>query len=205
MTARCDVCWGPLVPAIATARAGTSAGTPAASRSTPTSSTAGPRPRSSECSTRPDVLERLMPEAVDEAALAAARDEVARVQAEHADLIAQVAAGKLSATLAAGAEPGILARLQLAEAKVQELTTPAGLRQLIDPGPKVVERWEEMPMSARREVVRLLFAPVVLGVLSIAPSGGSQLSVRERIRLDGKALPRTNRYLVLALERLPGT
>jgi DNA invertase Pin-like site-specific DNA recombinase len=139
--------------------------------------------------TRPDVLERLMPQAVDPTALDAARDEVARVKAEHADLVAQVSAGKVSATLAAGSEPGILARLQAAEARVQEMTTPAGLRQLIDPGPKVVQRWKAMPMEAKREVVRILFSKGLLGVLAVARVNRGANTVKARVRLDGKPLP----------------
>jgi DNA invertase Pin-like site-specific DNA recombinase len=139
--------------------------------------------------TAPDVLERLMPQAVDDAALAAARDEVARVKAEHTDLIAHVAGGKISATLAAGSEPGILARLALAESKVQELVTPAGLRQLIDPGPMVVEHWKALPMEAKREVVKLLFAPGLLGVLSVSSAGGKRPPLLSRVRVGGKPLP----------------
>jgi hypothetical protein len=130
-----------------------------------------------------------MPQTVDDDALASARDEVARCKAEHADLVAQVAGGKLSASMAAGAEPGILGRLQLAEKRVQELTVPLGLRQLIDPGPRVIKQWRAMPMEAKREVVRLLFAPGLLGVLSIAQMNGDN-SLRSRIRLNGKRLPK---------------
>ena len=124
----------------------------------------------------------LMPEAVDDEALGVARDEVARVKAEHADLIAKVASGRLSATLAAGAEPGILGRLRLAEEAVASLTTPVGLRQLIDPGAEVLERWQVMPTAPRREVVRLLFAPGRLGALSVAKANGNP-SVAGRVQL----------------------
>ena len=137
--------------------------------------------------TAPDVVERLMP-GQDDDALAAARDELARVRAEHTDLIARVADGTLSPTLAAGAEPGILARLALAETAVREMTMPAGLRNLIDPTTKVVEQWEALPMAARREVAKLLFSTGVLGVLSVASCGGKSAPVRSRIRLDGVSL-----------------
>ena len=122
----------------------------------------------------PQVVGRLMPQGMDDATLSAAQDEVARVREEHRDLIDKVGTGKLSATLAAGSEPGILARLKLAEARVEELLTPAGLRQLIEPGPEVEKRWAAMPMSAKREVVRLLFAPGRLGVLSVTRVDGGK-------------------------------
>jgi DNA invertase Pin-like site-specific DNA recombinase len=139
--------------------------------------------------TRPDVLERLMPHGVNDDTMAAARDEVARVRNEHADLVAQVGSGKLSATLAAGAEPPILARLHLAEKHVEELATPAGLRQLIDPGPAVADQWKVMPMAAKREVARLLFVPNVLGALAVARVNGGGNTVEARVRLDGQPLP----------------
>jgi site-specific DNA recombinase len=138
--------------------------------------------------TRPDVLQRLMPAAVDDRALAAARDEVARIRAQHDDLIAQVANGKLTATLAARAEPGIVARLEVAERTVNGLATPAGLDQLIAPGPQMVERWHALPIEAQREVVRLLFVPGLLGAVTIARADGRRGLVRERVRLDGKTL-----------------
>ena len=132
-----------------------------------------------------------MPEEVDDDVLADASDEVSRVKAEHADLIARVAAGKLSATLAVGAEPGILARLKIAEKRVSELATPVGLHNLIDPGPQAVESWKKMPREAQREVMRLLFASGVLGVLSVAPFNGKRGPrplLESRIRLNGLPL-----------------
>jgi hypothetical protein len=138
--------------------------------------------------TKPNVVKRLMPGAADPVALEAARGEVSRVKAEHRNLIRQVGDGRLSAAMAAGAEPPILNRLALAEAKVVELTAPTGLRHLVEPGAKVQAQWKSMPMPAKREVVRLLFSAGVLGVLSVAPGRGQ--STQARIRLDGKPLPK---------------
>jgi hypothetical protein len=190
MSARCDVCDGPMV---ATDRFG--ARRYQCQTSGHVTIHADELDRWAESQilgvlTRPDVLERLLPQAVDPVQLEDARDEVARVKAEHRDLIEKVGTGKVSAALAAGAEPGILGRLKAAESRVTELTTPVGLRQLIDPGPRVTGQWESMPLAAKRDVVRLLFAPGLLGTLSIARADGDN-SLRSRIRLDGKRLPRT--------------
>lgn len=136
----------------------------------------------------PAWLAALMPQPVDEQELDEARDEVARVKKEHADLVAEVGAGNLSARLAAGSEPGILARLAAAEARVQELTMPAGLLQLIDPMEDVDEQWEGAPMEVKREIARLLFSKGALGSLTIAPVNGAN-TVEARVRLDGKPLP----------------
>jgi hypothetical protein len=137
--------------------------------------------------TKPDVVERLMPGAADPAALGAARGEVARVKAEHRDLVRRVGAGELSAAMAAGAEPPMLARLAVAEAKVVELTAPAGLRHLIEPGAQVQAWWEFIPMPAKREVMRLLFSQGVVGVLSVVQGRGQPTEAR--IRLDAEPLP----------------
>jgi DNA invertase Pin-like site-specific DNA recombinase len=138
--------------------------------------------------TRPDLLERLMPQATDDAELGEARDDVARIRGEYDELIAEGAAGRITAKVIAGMEPGILARLEQAEARVQELTTPAGLSELVTPGPKVAKQWKGLPMEVKREIVRLLFAPGLLGVLSIAAVGKGGNTVEARVRLDGDSL-----------------
>jgi hypothetical protein len=137
--------------------------------------------------TKPDVVKRLMPTAADPVALEAARGEVAKIGAEHQELVRQVGSGQLSAAMAAGAEPPILARLKLAEARVAELSAPTGLRHLIEPGAKVQAQWKSMPMPAKREVMRLLFSEGVVGVLSITSGRGK--TTQSRIRLGGKPLP----------------
>ena len=136
---------------------------------------------------RPEMVRRVMPEPVDKKAMRAARDEVARVRAEHDDLAKQVADGSLSARLAATAEPGILARLALAEKQVQELTMPNDLRQLIEPGPKVRTEWDAKPIEVKRQIVALLFTKGLLGLLSVAPMGGGPNTIEARHRLDGPA------------------
>jgi DNA invertase Pin-like site-specific DNA recombinase len=138
--------------------------------------------------TRPDVVRRLMPKAVDAKAMRAARNDVARCKHEHDELVAQVAAGKLSSRLAAGAEPAILQRLEVAEQRVVALSTPAELQQLIEPGATVRQQWRRAAMSTKREIVRLLFAPGLLGVLSVAGVNGGANTIEARARLDGKPL-----------------
>jgi hypothetical protein len=118
-----------------------------------------------------------------EGELAEARDEVARIRAELEDLADQVGRGDLSATLAARAEPGILARLAAAEADEAELATPPVLRGLVGPGEDVARRWAAAPMSARREVARILLAPSLLGELRVvrAPTTGRRAPIEERV------------------------
>jgi DNA invertase Pin-like site-specific DNA recombinase len=113
-------------------------------------------------------------------ALADARDTLATARAEHDELGRMVGAGKLSAILAAQAEPAILARIDVAERTVRELSAPSGLAGLgLAPGADFAGRWERAPMTARRAVVRALFAGI-----TIAPAGrGYSGPVEDRITI----------------------
>ncbi len=103
-------------------------------------------------------------------ALAAAHDEVAAVTAERDALADRLGRGELSAELAARAEAGIQDRLREAERRVEEITTPSALRGLVGPGEDVEARWDAAPISARREVARLLLAPGLIGQLRLTRS-----------------------------------
>jgi DNA invertase Pin-like site-specific DNA recombinase len=132
---------------------------------------------------RPDNVARLTADEGGDDALADARDEVARIRAELEDLGDKVGRGDLSATLAARAEPAIQARLAAAEDHAAELATPSILRGLIAPGIDVARRWAAAPMSARRDVARILLAPDVVGELRVtrAPKPGHRSPVHERV------------------------
>lgn len=111
------------------------------------------------------------------------QEQIAEIRAELDDLADQVGRGELSATLAARAEPAIRSRLRVAETREAELSTPDALRGLIGTGKDVRRRWKAAPMSARREVVRLLLVPEVLGELKICrpPVRGGRCAIEERI------------------------
>jgi len=63
------------------------------------------------------------------------------------------------------------------------LTAPDALRGLIEPGPDVARRWAAAPVSARRQVARLLCSPEVLGELRVmpAPSSGHRGNAADRV------------------------
>ncbi len=117
---------------------------------------------------RPDNVERLTRDDGRDDELTAVRQYVAEVRAELDDLADRVGRGELSATLAARAEPAILERLRAAEQREEFLSTPSVLRGLITPGKDVARRWKAAPLSAKREVARLLLSPGVLGVLRVS-------------------------------------
>lgn len=65
----------------------------------------------------------------------------------------------------AAIEPDLLARVEDARARERELATPAGLAGILHGGD-----WESMPMSARRQVVRVVCSADLLGELRVGRS-----------------------------------
>lgn len=135
---------------------------------------------------RDDVAEKITRRDGDDAALEAAKLAVAEIRREADDLADQVGRGTLTATLAARAEPAILARLAAAQARVDELQTPAPLAGYITPGKDAARRWKAAPMSAKREVARLLLAPTYLGEWRVtrSPSPGHRVPVKDRVVIE---------------------
>ena len=132
---------------------------------------------------RPDVAERLTAAPNDGSELEAARDAIAEIRSELDALADKVGHGEMSVTFAARAERGLVERLEAAEAREAELSTPSVLRGLITPGADVARRWRAAPMSARREVGRILLAPDVLGELRVtrSPTPGRRADVADRV------------------------
>ncbi|MEV6416094.1 recombinase family protein [Kribbella sp. NPDC051718] len=132
---------------------------------------------------RKDVHAQFARRAGNSVALKAVREELADIREEHRDLAAQLSQGRISALLAADAEPGILARLEAARQREQELMTPAELAGFFEPGQDVDRWWEGAPMSTRRTVAKYLLRPEWLGYLVItpAPSPGHRAVPGERV------------------------
>jgi site-specific DNA recombinase len=132
---------------------------------------------------RRDNVERLTADQGVDVELQQVRDEIAGIRGEQRDLARQVGAGTLSPALAAMAEPGILKRLKAAEERERKLSTPNVLRGLISPGADVARRWKAAPMSARREVARILLALGVLGELRVlrSPTPGRKAPIVDRV------------------------
>lgn len=118
----------------------------------------------------PERYARLSATSTDHEAVEAAEAVAEAIRAELDDLAAQVGAGAISATLAAKAEPGIVERLRAAEAELAALTTPSELADLVGSEEDVRARWEAAPMSAKRDVARLLLSPELVGELVVLPS-----------------------------------
>lgn len=77
------------------------------------------------------------------------------------------------------------ARVADLEARDRELSMPAALADLIEPGDDVEAMWTAAPLSTRREVARMLLSPAILGELRVVKDprpGRRRTPVDERVR-----------------------
>ena len=135
---------------------------------------------------RPDVHEALSRAETDSDALRAVRDELAAARARLAELADAAAAGTISIATVARAEPQIMATIGALERREAELATPSALHGFITPGADVARRWHAAPMSARREIARLLLTPDMLAELRVTPRpagwpGGRHIPAASRV------------------------
>lgn len=132
---------------------------------------------------RPDVIAELRVGKETGPELARVRGELAAARAELTALRDATGAGKLSVASLVAAEPGLLAAVQRAEHRERELATPPALAGMITPGRDVARRWKAAPMTARREVTRLLCSPQILGTLRVdrSPVPGHTGPVADRV------------------------
>lgn len=101
--------------------------------------------------------------------------EVHSIERELDELRAALGAGRLTADTAAVVEPEILGRLDTARTRARELSTPSALRSLVTPGEDVELRWKQADMATKRQVMRLLLRPSLVGELRVTrrPEGGA--------------------------------
>jgi DNA invertase Pin-like site-specific DNA recombinase len=135
---------------------------------------------------RPDVHDALRRAEADSDALQAVRGELAAARVRLAELADAAAVGEISIATAARAEPQILTSIAELERREAELVTPSALHGFITPGTDAARRWAAAPISARREVVRLLLSPDMIGELRVTPRppgwpGGRHVPVEERV------------------------
>jgi DNA invertase Pin-like site-specific DNA recombinase len=135
---------------------------------------------------RGDVIERLRAQPDVGRELATVRGDLGQARGELDSWRAAARSGKVSLGSFAAIEPGLLTRITGLEARETELSTPPAL-SVIPPGKDVARRWVAAPMSARRQVARMLLAPPILGQLRVArsPSPGHVVDPAERVIWGG--------------------
>lgn len=117
--------------------------------------------------TRPDVYEELTRDPGNNPEVERVRQELAATRKQWTELAALVANRRLSPELAAASEPTLVADIKRLERRERELLLPSALAPYVGPVDQVRQRWEAAPMSAKREVARLLLSPGLLGQLRV--------------------------------------
>lgn len=102
---------------------------------------------------RPDALDLLAP-AEDRGDVERARQEAAEKRARLDEWYAAAARGEITPTGLATIERTLLAEIEDAERRAEQVDVPPLVRDLV--GPNVEERWERLTIGQQREVVSLL-------------------------------------------------
>lgn len=131
---------------------------------------------------RPDVRDAILAASLTTPDLDVVRDRLAGLREELEDLYRDVRHGRVSRGLAAADEERILAAIEAAEQRERELSMPDTLTALLQSG--LDDFPPDMPMGARRSVLRELFTPDRLGVPHLKPAKARWTPVHERIRWD---------------------
>lgn len=132
---------------------------------------------------RPDIHQLLATPGSDDKAVQEVRDRLAQARLERDELRGAKGRTLAEIRLLANSLTALEQEVQELEAKERELTLPPVLLKLIKPGTDVWESWHELPVNARREVVRVVLSPRMLGRLYIHPShkSGRDQPILERM------------------------
>lgn len=120
---------------------------------------------------RPDIYTAFA-EPQDEPELEKVRGELAQLRAARADLADAVTKRGKSPAWAMKADDDYERQITGLETRERELAAPPRLAGLIEPGPDVAQRWAAAPVSARREVARIVLSPGHLGVMKVQRGRG---------------------------------
>ena len=120
---------------------------------------------------RPDIYTAFA-EPANKPELDRVRGELKAVRAARADLADAVTRRGKSPAWALTADDDYERQITTLEARERELAAPPRLAGLIEPGPDVAARWAVAPVSARREVARIVLAPGHLGVMNVQRGRG---------------------------------
>ncbi len=129
---------------------------------------------------RPDAYPHL-PDGADETAVTALRAEEAGLRAELDGYVDDAAEGKIDRAFAANVVGKLQRRITDVQRRIKQAVTPPALAGLLagNPGEDVATRWDRAPTSTKREVLRLLFASIVVG------KGPGE--VHERVTIEWRA------------------
>jgi len=130
---------------------------------------------------RPDGY-RHLPDGADESAVEELRGQLAGLRAELDGYADDAAEGRIDRSFAARVVSKLNIKIAEVQRRIEQAITPPALVGLLagDPGEDVRTRWNRAPVSAQREVLRLLFSEIM-----IAKGPGD---VDERIAIDWRGV-----------------
>jgi len=132
---------------------------------------------------REDVYQSLNAGGEDSPELAEIRERIAATRAELAEAENTEPETVFEAKQLAKLVGKLTQKISDLEQQERELTTPSALRRLIEPGADVSERWDQLPLAAKREVARILLSPELLGEVRIKKTGkAAKLDASYRVK-----------------------
>lgn len=136
---------------------------------------------------RKDIYKLLVRPDGDDQVLKAVQAQLAQVRAERDEFRQAKAATVAQALILANSLEEKEKEVQRLEARERELSLPPSVLNMIRPGVDVWQSWREAPVSARREVARVVLQPEFLGRLYIHPSPrmGRDQPILERLEYRG--------------------
>jgi hypothetical protein len=113
---------------------------------------------------RPEVYPQL-PDGADGGVVEELRGQLAGLRAALDGYAEDAAEGKIDRVFAAKVVAKLTAKIQATQRAIEAAVTPSALAGLLagdHPGEDVAQRWQRAPISARREVLRLLFDSITV-------------------------------------------
>jgi len=128
---------------------------------------------------RPDVYASLRQAGQEsDAAIVAARTEIDRLAVKLDEARAALAADRMDLEDFVDLKARLKPLVKAAREKMSGAAIPPAVRGLVDPGVDVAQRWEQMPLAARRDVIRVLMSISINKSMMV---DGGWLSVDERV------------------------
>lgn len=112
---------------------------------------------------RPDAFAQL-PDGADESAVEPLRGQLVGLRAQLDGYVDDAADGTIDRAFAAKVVAKLTAKIEDTQREIEAAITPPAPAGLLsgDSGENVAQRWDQAPVSARREVLRLLFPSITI-------------------------------------------
>ena len=123
----------------------------------------------------------------DDRAVVQARADIDRLTAELAGWRQSAVDGQTSPDSLATIEAGITKKLNAAQRRVERANIPPVVRELVEPGADVRQRWRDAPLGAKRDVIR------TLTTITVHSFHGRGRKITNRVQIDWRGERPTTR------------